>query len=125
MLLLRRGIMAPKLLQQKKMLVNHWGSIRCRENSWKVMILKNRGGGGHRYRTLESVASGQWIVTRAVEALIHAQRFWRRAKGQQRRAQNEPQIPRPGLKPSVGMTRLEGDGALCRDERCLKMRGDY
>src|SRR5271165_4924871 len=50
MLLLRRGIMAPKLLQQKKMLVSLWGSIRCRENSWKVMILKNRGGGVHRYR---------------------------------------------------------------------------
>src|SRR5271166_324612 len=28
------------------MLVNSWESIAWRENSWKVMILKNRGGGG-------------------------------------------------------------------------------
>src|SRR5271157_3528286 len=28
------------------MLVNHWESIRCREKVRKIMILKNRRGGG-------------------------------------------------------------------------------
>src|SRR5271165_718657 len=79
------------------MLVNHWGSIRCREKVGNLMILKNRRGIGGGGTSLSDVRISVKLISLGGK---------------------EPQIPPLGLKSSVGMTRSERKSEWRKAAQC-------